>query len=75
MAQGNDSLFVIPDDGLGPFLQVVTNAQHTLDVYVFELSNSEIEQAFDAAQQRGVAVRAIIEPKPGGNADAGLSFL
>ncbi|MBA3947315.1 MAG: hypothetical protein H0X37_22500 [Herpetosiphonaceae bacterium] len=71
MVQGNDSLFVIPDDGLGPFLQVVTSAQHTLDVYVFELTNSEIEQAFGAAQRRGVVVRAIIEPKPSNNATAG----
>lgn len=55
------SFFVLPDDGLTPVLDLINQAQHTLDIYIFKMENNEIEQALDEAVKRGVVVRAILD--------------
>ena len=80
-AQGAEpavQVVVFPDDGLLPLLDFIDGAQETLDVYIFELENSEIESRLLTAVLRGVRVRVIIEPNPTGRelqAQAAISRL
>ncbi|MEY2342102.1 phospholipase D-like domain-containing protein [Acidithiobacillus sp. IBUN Pt1247-S3] len=59
-------LFVEPNAGPAPIIQVIQQARHTLDVGVYYLSDRPILNALRAAHTRGVDVRVIVEGKPYG---------
>jgi len=70
-----DKLWVQPDDGLEPFLDQLSSARTSLDVVVYLLTNQIVVEALISAQERGVAVRVMIEEDPfGGGAGSGDSL-
>lgn len=67
-AQTVSSPIVEPDDGRGPLLGLIGSAQSSIDVAIYELSDRSILGALEAAAKRGVQVRVLAEPLPGGHA-------
>lgn len=59
-------LFIEPQAGVAPILQVINSARHELDVGVYYMTDRPILQAIQAAKARGVNIRVIIEGKPYG---------
>jgi phosphatidylserine/phosphatidylglycerophosphate/cardiolipin synthase-like enzyme len=53
-------LIIQPDAGLAPVVQAIRLAKQTIDIAIFRLNRSEIENALTAAVQRGVKVRALV---------------
>ena len=74
-AIGNGSgvrgLVVLPDDGRRAILDEIERARESIDLYVYLLPSEEVLSALQAAHERGVAVRVILEPDPfgGGNSN------
>jgi phosphatidylserine/phosphatidylglycerophosphate/cardiolipin synthase-like enzyme len=64
--EGDLQVVILPDDGMAPLLQFIASATRHLDLYVFDLQDASIERALAEAAGRGVAVRALVEPSPGG---------
>ncbi|WP_081577225.1 phospholipase D-like domain-containing protein [Acidithiobacillus thiooxidans] len=60
------SLFIEPNAGVSPILQVIQSARHELNVGVYYMTDRPILRAIRAAKARGVVVRVIIEGKPYG---------
>lgn len=59
-------LYIEPDAGIAPIVQVIQSAQHTLNVGVYYMTDKPILNALKAAKARGVDVRVIVEGKPYG---------
>lgn len=59
-------VFVQPDDGRDPVLEEFTRAGCTIDLSVYLLSDDEIIAALEAAADRGVRVRVMLEEHPFG---------
>jgi len=59
-------LFIEPNAGVSPILQVIHAARHELNVGVYYMTDRPILRAIQAAKARGVDVRVIIEGKPYG---------
>lgn len=59
-------IFVQPDDGREPVLEELTTAGCTIDVSIYLLSDDAIIAALDAAADRGVRVRVMLEEHPFG---------
>jgi phosphatidylserine/phosphatidylglycerophosphate/cardiolipin synthase-like enzyme len=60
--------FVEPDDGRAPLTSELDQATQSIDIYVFILTlaaNDEILNSLRSAVDRGVIVRALLEPCPG----------
>ncbi|MDD2753846.1 MAG: phospholipase D-like domain-containing protein [Candidatus Portnoybacteria bacterium] len=57
-------LYIEPNAGVSPILQVIQSAHHTLNVGVYYMTDKPILRAIQAAKARGVDVRVIIEGKP-----------
>jgi cardiolipin synthase A/B len=53
-------LLIQPDDSVGPVLEAIENARHTIDMYIFRLEYPKIERALEDAVKRGVEVRTLI---------------
>ena len=53
-------LIIQPDHGLTPLLRAVRTARKTIDIVIFRLDRDELEEALEAAVERGVVVRALI---------------
>ena len=53
-------LIIQPDHGLTPLLRAVRTARKTIDIVIFRLDRDELEEALEAAVDRGVVVRALI---------------
>ncbi len=60
------SLFIEPNAGVSPILQVIQSARHGLNVGVYYMTDRPILRAIRAAKARGVEVRVIVEGKPYG---------
>lgn len=60
-------LFVEPEAGVGPVLQLIDQSQRTLDVAMYLLSDRDVSRALEEAKQRGVRVRVILEEHPYGS--------
>lgn len=58
------SLFVQPDDGRTPVLDLLNNAQTSIDLMVYLLSDREVITALENAVFRGVVVRVMLEQHP-----------
>ncbi len=59
-------LFIEPQAGVAPIVNLINHAQHTLNVGVYYMTDQPILRAIQAAKSRGVDVRVIIEGKPYG---------
>src|SRR6185437_2100372 len=60
-AQAPLSLIVGPDDGVASVTQAIASAQKSVDLVVYELEDTNVEQALVAAQTRGVKVRVLLD--------------
>ena len=65
-----ESLIIQPDDGIRPLLQLVNDAQTSLNITQFKFDALEIIQAVIAAHRRGVQVRVMLNPVNGVGARA-----
>lgn len=65
-------LFVLPDDGIEPFITEIDAAQRSVDVYVYLLSDRQIIAALKRAHVRNVAIRVMLEPAPFGGSQTEL---
>ena len=61
-----------PDDGVAPLVNALNAARVSIDYVPFELDDKRIAAALADAQRRGVKVRVLLEPSPGG--DLGTSY-
>ncbi len=59
-------LYIEPNAGPAPIVQVIQAARHSVDLNVYYLSSRPILSALEAARQRGVQVRVILDGKPYG---------
>ncbi len=59
-------LYVEPQAGPAPIVQVIQQAHRMVDLEVYYLSDRPILRALAAAKRRGVDVRVIVEGKPYG---------
>ncbi len=53
-------LFIQPEDGIQPILDALRKAKKSIQILIFRIDRSEVEQALVEAAQRGVAVQALI---------------
>ena len=53
-------LIIEPDDGIAPLLRAVKAAKRSINIVIFRFDRSDLEKALEAAQARGVTVRALI---------------
>ncbi len=53
-------LILEPDDGVAPLLSAIRNAKKSLEITIFRLDRSDIEEALKAAVGNGVRVAALI---------------
>ena len=67
-------LIVQPDDGVKAVLEVIGNAQKSLDIMIFRFDLKSMEKELEAARARGVAVRALIAHQ-GSQGEKGLRQL
>jgi cardiolipin synthase len=58
------TLFIQPDDGRAPILDLFNNAQTSIDLMMYLLSDHEVITALENAVLRGVAVRVMMEQNP-----------
>lgn len=61
------SAFVEPEAGRAPLVGLFNSAKQSIDLYVFVLTDLEITTSLASAVKRGVKIRALIEPCPGGS--------
>ncbi|WP_308389005.1 phospholipase D-like domain-containing protein [Acidithiobacillus sp. AMEEHan] len=59
-------LYIEPNAGVQPVLQIIRDARRELDIGVYYLNDRKILAALANAQERGVRVRVIIAAKPYG---------
>lgn len=60
-ADGRLQVYAEPDAGAGPVLAVITGARHSVDMTMYELRDSAVEQALSADARRGVLVRVVLD--------------
>jgi cardiolipin synthase len=58
------TLFVQPDDGRAPVVDLLNSAQTSVDLMIYLLSDREVIAALKNAVLRGVAARVLLEPNP-----------
>ncbi|HEX4103991.1 MAG TPA: phospholipase D-like domain-containing protein [Candidatus Paceibacterota bacterium] len=54
------TLVTEPDDGTGPLLAMIGHAARSVDLVLYELSDTQMESALAAAAERGIAVRVLL---------------
>ena len=59
-------LFIEPNAGPAPIIQIIDSAHRELDIGVYYLDNRKLLSAVQSAVRRGVNVRIMVEPKPYG---------
>lgn len=62
-------LFIEPEAGDSPVIQEINSAQKEILVEVYILSDKDVISALDAAQNRGVSVKVMLEEHPFGGGD------
>ncbi len=55
------SLVTEPDQGMGPIYSLLSSAQHTLDMTMYELSDRQAVGILEADAHRGVTVRVLLD--------------
>ena len=66
VGDGRRDLFVLPDDGAAVILDEFARAGRTIDIAVYLLTSDDVVASLDAAVERGVRVRVLLEPDPYG---------
>lgn len=64
IAPNTQTLVIQPDDGRTPILDLFNNAQTSIDLMIYLLSDREVITALKNAVLRGVAVRVMLEQNP-----------
>jgi phosphatidylserine/phosphatidylglycerophosphate/cardiolipin synthase-like enzyme len=57
---GTMALTIEPEAGIAPALKLIQSAKHSIDLTMYELEDSRIEQALEQAESRGVQVRVLL---------------
>lgn len=65
--QGEQRLFVEPDDGVTPVLNAIATATSSIELKMYLLTERDAIEALKTAQRRGVRVRVILEQRPYGS--------
>jgi cardiolipin synthase len=55
-----DSLIIEPQAGIAPVLSMIANASSSIDLVMYELTDTQVEQALAAAEARGITVRVLL---------------
>jgi len=63
---GRRDLFILPDDGAAVVLDEFARAERTIDIAVYLLTSDDVVASLDAAVERGVRIRVLLEPDPYG---------
>jgi cardiolipin synthase A/B len=58
--QRSVSLIAEPEAGVTPFLKLIAAAHRSIDLTIYELSDSQVEQALAAAARHGVDVKVLL---------------
>ena len=66
VVDGRRDLFVLPDDGAAVVLDELARAERTIDIAVYLLTSDDVVASLDAAVERGIRVRVLLEPDPYG---------
>lgn len=67
---GTRGLYVEPDDGHAPVIDEIDQAQRSIDLTIYLLTDAQVINALTRAEARGVEVRVILEEHPfGGGSD------
>ncbi|MBU6428549.1 MAG: hypothetical protein KGR26_06050 [Cyanobacteria bacterium REEB65] len=74
LGDGPVSLFVEPQAGDAPIVNAIDQAQQSVAVEVYILTDPAIENALVQAQQRGVNVQVMLDPSPYIPAGSGAPF-
>ena len=61
-AAGALSLITEPDAGVAPVVSMIQGATKSVDLIMYELEDTQVEQALVAAKARGVSVRVLLNP-------------
>lgn len=61
VASGTDTLITEPDQGLSSIYSLMGSAKKTLDMTMYELTDSQAEQILEQDAHNGVAVRVILD--------------
>src|SRR5260221_4559759 len=69
-ARTNLSLFEEPMEGRTPIINAINNAQQSVEVEVYLLSDKQIISALEQAQARGVSVKVMLEQHPFGGSSS-----
>ena len=56
------SLITEPNDGIAPVISMINNATKSVDLVMYQLEDTQVEQALASAQARGVAIRVLLNP-------------
>jgi cardiolipin synthase len=59
-AAANDSLVTQPDDGNATVLSMIAGASTSVDLVMYELTDTDVEKALADAEKRGVTVRVLL---------------
>jgi phosphatidylserine/phosphatidylglycerophosphate/cardiolipin synthase-like enzyme len=57
------ALMLMPDSGAGPIVALIAGAKASIDLEIYQLQSPAVVASLIAAQQRGVNVRVMLEPK------------
>ncbi len=57
-------LLVFPDDGVEPILSLIHKAKKSIDLVMYAFTHAGLVKALIEAEQRGVAVRVMLQPSP-----------
>lgn len=59
-------LVVLPEDGYQPIYDFISGAEKTIEMTMYQLSDSKAQKALKAAVKRGVEVRVLLDSDPEG---------
>ncbi|MCO6452962.1 MAG: hypothetical protein J5I90_19415 [Caldilineales bacterium] len=68
--EGEQTLVVLPDDGIGPILDLIENADSSIRFKIYLLTHRDVRAALVRAANRGVDVRVLIEQNPTGGGES-----
>jgi phosphatidylserine/phosphatidylglycerophosphate/cardiolipin synthase-like enzyme len=57
------TIFPMPDSSIQPIVDAVRSARSTIDLEIYQMTDTNAQQAFVAAARRGVTMRVMMEPK------------
>jgi len=55
-----DSLITEPEDSIAPVIQMIQGAEKSIDLVMYELEDTQVENALISAEKNGVAVRVLL---------------